>query len=242
MARLTAAQAQGIATAALTHGNGIIDLSARANVQLRGIRPEAHLALLDDLATLDLLDSDEVQERHRNLTVSPFWTGKAWQPLAAAVTDLLTSPEFSNLPGKFGVTLDVDRAMVLQAVSSDIRMEWHPDGWLIRPDGFTTGAVVHDIAEATGAMRRLLAWFLTHPARRMADLHGQPLPAGFDHPMTPAAFHATPGAHPLGTLVGFEFGQLRAETLADLATWPHQDNPLADDPAGRWHQSPTTRR
>ena len=37
--RLSAAQAAGIAAAALAHGNGEIDLSARANLQLRGIAP-----------------------------------------------------------------------------------------------------------------------------------------------------------------------------------------------------------
>ena len=45
----------GIAAAALSHGNGLIDLSARANLQLRGVRPEAHLALMDDLADLGLI-------------------------------------------------------------------------------------------------------------------------------------------------------------------------------------------
>ena len=225
LARLTAAQAQGVASASLKHGNGIIDLSARANVQLRGIRPEAHLALLDDLASLDLLDTDETAERHRNLTVSPFWTGGSWPALAAAVISVLTAPEFSNLPGKFGATLDVDRQMVLQAISSDVRVEWHSDGWLVRPDGFTTGAVVRDIPGATEALRHLLRWFLAQNARRMAALQGQLLPAGFDQPMTLATFQPAPGAHPLGTLVGFEFGQLRAEALADLAQVPIRITP-----------------
>jgi precorrin-3B synthase len=41
---LTPVQATGIAKAALTHGNGILDLSQRANLQLRGMRPAAHPA------------------------------------------------------------------------------------------------------------------------------------------------------------------------------------------------------
>ena len=221
MARLTVAQAQGNAAAALTHGNGQIDLTARANVQLRGIRPESHLALLDDLAALDLLDSHAALERHRNLTISPFWTGDGWEPLANAVTTLLTSDEFDNLPGKFGVSLDLAQPMVLQDVASDIRIEWHSNGWLIRPDGFVTGAVVQDVAQATIALCHLLRWFLargiTEGRGRMAALAGQDLPHGFDQPMTPASHRPAPGRHPLGQLVGLEFGQIRAETLAALA-------------------------
>ena len=217
MAHLTAAQAQGIAQAALTHGNGLIDLTARANVQLRGIRPEAHLALLDDLAALDLIDPSEAVERHRNLTVAPFWHGDHWQALARAVTTLLTAPDNAALPGKFGLSLDLGSELVLQDSAADIRIEGQPDGWLIRPDGFDHGALVHDLAQAMTALQRLIDWFLAGKAGRMAALVGQNLPQGFDHPMTRSSFRPAPGRHDLGHLVGLEFGQLRAETLAKLA-------------------------
>ena len=229
MARLTVAQARGVAAAALTHGSGLIDLTARANLQLRGIRPAAHLALLDDLTTLDLLDANAEVERHRNLTVSPYWTGEGWEPLAHAISTLLTSHAFSCLPNKFGVTLDLTQPMVLQDVASDIRVEWHQNGWLIRPDGFATGAVVQGVNEATDALRRLLKWFLargvTDGRGRMAALAGQHLPQGFDRPMTPALHKPAPGPHPAGYLVGLEFGQMRAETLAALANSPLRITP-----------------
>ena len=229
MAHLTPDQAQGIAAAALRHGSGIIDLTARANLQLRGIRPEAHLALLDDLDALDLLDPTEAVERTRNLTVSPFWTEDGWQSLATTVTNLLTHQENARLPAKFGVSLDLDKAMVLQAVSSDIRIEWHPQGWLIRPDGFTTGCVVQGEAQAITALRRLLVWFLQHGITngrgRMSDLTGLALPDGFDHPMTAVSHNPFPGPHPLGYLVGLQFGQIRAETLAEIAICPIRTTP-----------------
>ena len=229
MARLSAAQAQGLAHAALDHGNGLIDLSARANVQLRGIRPASHLALLDDLAALDLLDATEAHERRRNLTISPFWTGDGWQALTNAVTALLSMDEFSALSRKFGVTLDLTQPMVLQIVSSDIRIEHHPNGWLIRPDGFASGAVVQGVEQATTALHRLLTWFLergiTDGRGRMAALAGQSLPPGFDQPMTPAAHVPTPGPHPIGYRVGLEFGQMHAETLAAMANSPLRITP-----------------
>lgn len=220
MARLTPDQARGLATAALTHGNGLLDLTARANVQLRGIRPEAHLALLDDLDALDLIDTDEASERHRNIVVSPFWTdGDGSQAVAQAAMAVLTDPEFSFLSGKFGVSVDPAQP-VLQAVSSDIRIERHGLDWLVRPDGFAMGAVVTDVA---AALRLLLRW--CRPQGRMAALAGMALPPGFDTPVTQMPFAAAPGAHELGQMVGFEFGQVRAETLMALANYPIRVTP-----------------
>jgi precorrin-3B synthase len=229
MGRLTADQARGVARASKVHGNGLIDLSARANIQMRGVRPDSHLSLLDDLAALGLLDASEAVERHRNILLNPFWQGAHWQALHNAVAEVLADPEFSNLPGKFGVALDVDRPMVLQATSADIRLEASPEAWLLRPDGFTTGALVTTPAEAAQALRGILRWFQPrgiHQGRgRMAALAGQPLPPGFDHPMTGDEFHARPGPTPLGTLIGFEFGQLTAETLDALAISPVRTTP-----------------
>lgn len=229
MGRLTAAQAQGLAQAARKHGNGLIDLSARANIQLRGVQPEAHLALLDDLAALHLLDASEAVERHRNIILSPFWEGPEWEALHDAVAEALADPEFSNLPAKFGVALDIASPMVLRATSSDVRFEHHPQGILLRPDGFQTGRLTQNVAEAAQALRTLLRWFQPrgiHQGRgRMAALAGQSLPEGFDTPMTPAHFTAQPGPHPLGFLVGFEFGQLTVDTLAALANSPIRITP-----------------
>ena len=218
MARLTAIQSQGLARAALTHGNGLLDLTSRGNIQLRGVRPETHLPLLDDLAALDLLDP-KVSEV--NLTISPFWTGDPWQTAAQSVTKVLADPEFANLPSKFGVALDIDRPMVLQSTPADIHIEWHREGWLIRPDAQTTGALAHTVPDLTTHLRTLLHWFLPSVSAgrgRMAALAGHPMPTGFDHPMTATTFHPHPGPQALGHLVGLAFGQLRAETLAALAT------------------------
>src|SRR5690606_38730248 len=44
--RLSAAQARGIAGVASRYGNGVIDISNRANLQVQGVRSEYHDALL----------------------------------------------------------------------------------------------------------------------------------------------------------------------------------------------------
>jgi len=72
LGRLTPKQAQAIAYAATTHGNGIIDLSARANLQLRGVTEASHAPLIDDLRAQGLIDPDIATESLRNLIVTPF--------------------------------------------------------------------------------------------------------------------------------------------------------------------------
>ncbi|MFP5511254.1 MAG: precorrin-3B synthase, partial [Alphaproteobacteria bacterium] len=70
--RLTQAQATGVAAAAAAHGNGLIDLSSRGNVQLRGVSEATHGPLIDDLRAFDLIDADAQAEARRNVLVTPF--------------------------------------------------------------------------------------------------------------------------------------------------------------------------
>ena len=61
----------GLAEAAARFGSGIVELTRRANVQLRGIRN--HAGLLQALDGLGLLDADPMIEARRNILVSPLW-------------------------------------------------------------------------------------------------------------------------------------------------------------------------
>lgn len=223
--RLTAAQALGLAKAALAHGNGEIDLSARANPQLRGIAPAAHAALIADLSALGLIDAGIEQESRRNLVVAPLWSpGDGTMTLAALIEHALAGAP--ALPGKFGIALDPGARPVLGAISADIRVERSASGALIvRADGSPTGRVVTEAA-LPGAILDLARWFVeaggvTEGRGRMARLlaRGGGLPedlAGDTAPAPPQG-PPVPGRHPLGTFVAFPFGRLRAEVLAALA-------------------------
>src|ERR1700759_3133233 len=71
--RLTAAQAAGIAELSQRYGNGLIALTGRANLQIRGVRESSHEALVTGLARLGLVDDDRAMEAQRNIIVTPFW-------------------------------------------------------------------------------------------------------------------------------------------------------------------------
>lgn len=221
--RLTPEQAQGIARAARAHGNGLIDLSGRANLQLRGVREASHAPLIADLAALGLIDPDLRAETRRNVIVTPFADAQT-DALAAALVAAL--PQMPELPGKFGFMLDCGPAPVMAPTPADIRIECAVDGRLIlRAAGLDLGAPVsaEDLPEAACEMAH---WFVAaggirEGRGRMAQLVATGArPEGRLAPcLAPAPALAAPGPGLVaeGELVGFQFGQMAAETLAALA-------------------------
>lgn len=223
LGRLTQAQAAGIAAAAARHGNGLVDLSARGNVQLRGVTEASHGALIAELRALDLIDADAADEARRNILVTPF-ADAGTDALAARLGAALA--EMPPLPGKFGFVVDTGPAPVFAGIAGDIRLERAGDGGLVlRCDGLALGAAVAE-AEAPDAAVALARWFVgaggvTGGRGRMAALVGRGvLPEGALAPLVaPAAACAAPepGIVERGALVGFAFGQMQAQTLAALA-------------------------
>ncbi|WP_343611486.1 precorrin-3B synthase [Novosphingobium sp.] len=220
--RLTQDQARGLADLASRYGNGLIDLSARANLQLRGIRD--HAAVLTKLATLELIDGDEAIEGRRNILVTPFWQqGDGTQDLAAELMQALATSDLA-LPGKFGFALDSGETAVLRQASADIRIEKAGDRYLLQADGATLAAATTRHSAVTEALH-LARWFLeTGGARdgrgRMRDLlaRGASLPPHFTLTapyVTDEAPH--PGLTPAGALVALPFGQTDSRTLSALA-------------------------
>lgn len=225
--RLTQEQAHGIADLSLRFGNGLIDLSARANVQLRGVTPDSHSPLIDGLRALGLIDASTEAEARRNVVVTPFWLphdGTAG--IVTSLTDALAAATAPQTPGKFGYAVDCGAAPVLRDTSADIRIERDEQGGLIVcADGAPYGAPVTADTAAETALA-LARWFLSSGGapngrgRMAAHLaRGGRLPDAFTRAKAqvnsiPAP---APGLLPQGMLVGFEFGQMQAKTLSVLA-------------------------
>lgn len=212
LARLTAVQMLGLCDAASRYGSGIIELTSRANVQIRGVAETGFAPLLAALDNLGLIDADGEAEARRNVVVAPFWLpGDATEVIAAAlVAQLGTLPP---LPAKFGFSVDAGARPVLGGVSADVRIERGVSGGLIvRADGAATGRPVSD---PVGAALSLARWFVENggaAAGRMARLGG---PEGSEAP-APGRAAAEPGATSLGPLLGAPFGQVEAAALAAL--------------------------
>jgi precorrin-3B synthase len=224
--RLTAAQAAGVAALADACGNGLLDLSQRANLQVRGVREDRLDDLTAGLEALGLLDDDAAAEARRNVTVTPFWTaGEDTPVLAAEMEAALVAAADLILPGKFGFAVDTGAAPVLAGVSADIRLERDAKGLILRPDGACTGKPVAPDRAVAGALA-LARWFLATGGtaegrgRMAAHVARRGLPAGFDTAAPAPVVPPGPGSTPQGALVALAFGQMTAGTLAVLATGP----------------------
>ena len=225
--RLDADQARGLAQLSAGHGNGLIDLSARANLQLRGVALCDHGALVDGLSALGLIDPSTEVEARSNLVVTPFWrAGDGVQDLVANLRAALAGDQAPQTPGKFGYAVDCGPLPVLGQVSADIRVERTSNGQLlVRADGCDTGALA-TLDTVAGLAQTLARWFLdsggaTGGRGRMAAhlARGARLPTAFTATEAQVAIppRPLPGACPSGVLVGLGFGQIAAETLSELA-------------------------
>src|SRR5206468_1959881 len=110
-------QADGLASIAATLGNGHIDLTRRANLQIRGLREDGLPALHDALDRLGLLED----EAARNVMVAPL-AGPEVRALASALGHALprdASPKFGALVDDGPLSIVGERADIALAVSGD---------------------------------------------------------------------------------------------------------------------------
>ncbi|UFX42922.1 precorrin-3B synthase [Bradyrhizobium sp. 41S5] len=224
--RLDAVQATAIADLAAQYGNGLIDLTSRANLQIRGVSDEGYPALIDGLAELGLLDTDSDTEAQRNVLVTPFWTADDDTPSLAAELERALASASLGLPTKFGFAIDDGSERVLAGASADIRIERDRNGGLlVRADGARYGRSVSR-GEAVDIGLAIAEWFVASGGakgekRRMAAhlAHGAGLPEslrGDAKPLTLSADPA-PGRYPTGAMVGLAFGQMPHQMLSHLA-------------------------
>lgn len=224
MGRLSAAQVLGLCKIAQTQANGTIDLTNRANLQLRGVDEAKHQDVLDALLGLGLLDKTPEDEARRNIIVAPVRDQNS--PSERLATELANRlSELPLLPAKFGFAVDADGPRQLANAPADIRIETAASGIIVRADGSPVGQSVTE-ATAIDAVIALAHWFCGSKAddiRRMAPhLANVPLPTEFAHVTTgPCATDLTPGPVDQGYVFGAPFGCLPAADLADLM---HQTN------------------
>jgi len=222
--RLSSAQAVGIAELAARHGNGLIDLTGRANLQIRGVSEASHQPLIEGLDRLGLVDAELQSEHQRNVLVAPFWTeGDDTHSLVAELEQALATRPL-GLSEKFGFAVDCDARRTLAQSPADIRIERGADGGLIvRADGAPLGRGVAR-KQAVDTALALAEWFVASGGvrdgrGRMAAHVARGVKPPFEADMHPAAAAGAPdpGVVAAGALVGVAFGQLESATLTSVA-------------------------
>ena len=161
-------------------GNGQIDLTQRANLQIRGLTEGALLALQDAMAAEGLLDVDPDGEAVRNVIASPLAGIDPTalldiRPIVVALeARLTTDPSLHRLPAKFCFAVDDGGRLPLTEVRADIRFEAirSSDGVAFAagfdgaPEGF--GPVAPEVLVDTAAA--LAKTFIVTGAKRMREL------------------------------------------------------------------------
>lgn len=220
MARVTCEQMRGLCALAQRHGNGLIDVTSRANLQIRGVREDAHAALLESLCALGLLGTNAIVDAKRAFLVSPAndedgLTNRVYERLFEA------SQGFPDLPPKIGIALDTGVAPVLSDVPADFRIERGAVAPLIlRADGAETGMPV-DETSLPDDLIRLMSWFNAKRGsdiRRMKTLlENQQLPPEFQG-FAPARSAPAwmPGLQSDGIVLAVPFGQFQACEMISL--------------------------
>jgi precorrin-3B synthase len=212
-------QAIGLCQIAMTIGNGTIDLTNRANLQLRGIAEGNHQAVLDALLELELLDETPELEARRNIICAPLHSARCLTTrLAQELTNRLG--ELPDLPAKFGFVIDADGPPQLGAAPADIRIESGARGLIVRADGAALGQPVEP-ETAINALISIANWFAQTckpDIRRMAPhLLATTLPQQFaSEPPLDAAPKLVPSVYPQGQVFGAPFGNLPAKELMAL--------------------------
>lgn len=230
LGEVTPDQARGLADLAERFGNRAVELTNRANLQIRGVAPETHGAVIRGLAALDLLDPDAEAEGRRNIVLDPFRAldaGGRQSQVGRRLAEGLGHPGLAGLPSKFGFVVDAGPRRRLAAVSGDIRIEASGETLIVRADGRDTGRAASDPTEAAAIALELARWFMAsrgvgadgrgRMARHLAV--GAALPPDLDGQLAPnpAAPSPAPGAGLGGLCVAAAFGQLAAEDLRCLA-------------------------
>lgn len=247
LGHLSAPQALRLAQLATQYGSGVLELSTRANVQLRGVAPAQHRAVLQALAGQGLLDADARSESRRAIVLDPLWLPGEGLPQAAAALQqaVLADAALQGLPAKFGWAVGHVARPALAGVSADVRL-WatHGPQWWLQPDGHPQAIACPQLDAALECALVLARWSAQqarqrraqgrHPGRMASQLadqrqgHGAPpgwpLPPGCqwqDSPVPAAAAPAPdlrPGPYPgLGWVLAAPLGRIAAQDMAGLA-------------------------
>lgn len=176
---LSADRLRVLATAAEELGTGVLELTSRANVQVRGLRGGAEGELASRLRAVGLFPSD-THERVRNIVASPL-TGLVSDrpdvlPVVEEIDDgLLGEPLLATLPGRFLFAVD-DGAGDVARLDADVTLIAGPDGYALRLGGVEVGCVTDAARAALAAASGFLAerGHLCSPAWRLAELDDGP--------------------------------------------------------------------
>jgi precorrin-3B synthase len=243
-ANMSTSAARIIAEAARQYGNGHIDLTRRANLQLRGLTPHSAEHAGQSIIAAALASADAGIETIRNVMASPLGPDDDTAPfdshsLAWKIEAMLAGERALHaLPSKFGLLVDGGGVLPLAGVTADIMVHAHADWLAICLDGGVLAALcpAQEIVQWARALALAFLALAARRTRRPTRMRSLVLAVGEEAifaaaglspvrlPFVPAPSAPAPvGFIPFpgqdtGTFgAGLPFGRIEAEALTELA-------------------------
>ncbi len=170
------AQARGLADIAERLGNGHIDLTRRANLQIRGLREECLPRLHCALDRLGLLDPDAETEAARNVMVGPLANAEVRALADSLSRTLATDRRVGALPAKFAWLVDGGGPLSIIGERANIALYVTDAGVALRAhDEWLGGGSIESALEAALGDKQRLPRIDIAPSpgrRRLGDLAG----------------------------------------------------------------------
>jgi len=121
---LDTSQVRRIAQAACAYGT-VLEVTSRANLQIRGVRTRSHHRLVEELVAAGVTLADAAADARRNVLASPTAGVDPCEvcdtrPLTAAIAEVLVEAGGAGLSSKFGVLVDGGGAVHVRGRRQDI--------------------------------------------------------------------------------------------------------------------------
>ncbi len=171
--KLSLTQLSEIAAITLDCGNGRIDLSQRAQLQIRGVTETTLAAAQARLKSIGLLAPDAATESRLNVVASPLAGSASFDAneIAARLARAIAEDQaLKGLPGKFLFLVDDGSAPGLRDVDADIRLEARGAQFTVVLDGARDQAVIASPTAAIDAAVALARAFIELRAGRAFEL------------------------------------------------------------------------
>ena len=155
---LTADAARQLGAAAEQYDNGMIELTSRAAIQVRGLSKLALAPFAAAMVAAGLADADPRVERRRAVIVPPL-AGDNVRAVAAAVeARLVRDPRLTGLPAKFAVAVDGGGALALGDVGAHVQVACDGAACVVTlmASGDTVTVGADDVADAVARFARML--------------------------------------------------------------------------------------
>ena len=198
------------------YGSGIMELTNRGSIQIRGIRESEHKVFVKEIFEKKILRESDNSDL--NITINPFWK---YGDINHRIYNDLTKLKLPTLPAKFGFIIDSGEMLTLKNISSDIRIENTKfNQIIIRAEGALKGKIVKP-QEVNPFIMKMTKWFLKNKEKkisRMADLLlKKELPKSWlqEEPIQ-KCYEILPNNLKLGQVLGIKLGRFKAKDLKKL--------------------------